>query len=56
MSDPFRHAYVQDPFAALRDERRWLAWRWEERGGKPTKIPYAASRQGGPGKCNDPTT
>jgi putative DNA primase/helicase len=26
----------------LRSERRWVCWRNEERGGKPTKVPYNA--------------
>lgn len=38
----------------LRQERAWCVWRSEERGGKPTKVPYGAN--GGSFKSNDPTT
>jgi hypothetical protein len=35
-------------------ERQWVGWRNEERGGKPTKVPYvAAGRQA---EADDPTT
>jgi len=40
-----------DPLA---NEPRWVAWRNETRGGKPTKVPYAPG--GGRGKADDPTT
>jgi hypothetical protein len=42
-------------FAALLDEPRWLAWREEERDGKPTKVPYAAHGQVR-GSATDPAT
>jgi len=35
-------------------ERRWVAWRTELRGGKPTKVPYAPL--GGRAKADDPST
>jgi putative DNA primase/helicase len=38
----------------LRDRNQWVVWRSEERGGKPTKVPYAVG--GGHAKANDPTT
>jgi hypothetical protein len=38
----------------LAEEPRWVAWRSEERGGRPTKIPYAAT--GGMAKTDDPST
>jgi hypothetical protein len=47
---------MTNAFAALLDEPRWLAWREEERGGKKTKVPYAARRQGGLGSATDPAT
>ena len=25
---------------ALRAEPRWIRWRYEDRGGKPTKVPW----------------
>jgi hypothetical protein len=40
-----------DSFADL---ERWVAWRNELRGGKPTKVPY--SPKGGKAKANDPLT
>jgi primase-polymerase (primpol)-like protein len=40
--------------AILADEPRWVAWRSELRGGKPTKIPYAP--RGGKAKADDPST
>jgi Family of unknown function (DUF5906) len=45
---------VTSPFDTLADESRWIAWRIEMRGGKPTKVPY--SPRGGMAKANDPTT
>jgi putative DNA primase/helicase len=38
----------------LRAERRWVCWRYEERDGKPTKVPVTP--EGAPAKCNDPST
>lgn len=26
----------------LKDERRWVLWKYEDRGGKPTKVPYTS--------------
>src|SRR5262249_34323622 len=28
----------------LRDRPQWVVWRYEKRGGKPTKVPYNAAR------------
>ena len=42
------------PFDALAQDRRWVAWRTELRGGKPTKVPYAPP--GGRAKADDPST
>ena len=39
---------------ALAGERRWVAWRNELRGGKPTKMPYAPN--GGKARADDPAT
>jgi len=39
---------------ALADEKRWVAWRNELRGGKLTKVPYAAD--GKKAKADDPAT
>ena len=39
---------------ALSDEPRWVAWRYELRGGKPTKVPYAPD--GRRAKADDPST
>jgi putative DNA primase/helicase len=39
---------------ALASLPRWIAWRNEERNGKPTKVPYAP--QGGKAKADDPLT
>ena len=33
----------------LRQRRQWVVWKLEERGGKPTKVPYIA---GGSGKAS----
>ena len=38
----------------LAEEPRWVAWRSEDRGGRPTKIPYAAT--GGMAKTDNPST
>lgn len=40
--------------AALKDVRRWVAWKTEQRNGKDTKVPYAPT--GGKAKANDPRT
>jgi primase-polymerase (primpol)-like protein len=40
-----------DPLAS---EPRWVAWRSEPRGGKPTKVPYAPD--GKKAKADDPST
>src|ERR1700730_920012 len=46
-----------DAFAALLDEPRWLAWREEERRGRRTKIPYAATPGArGPGSSTKSAT
>jgi putative DNA primase/helicase len=42
-----------NPFAALDRERRWVAWRNEQRGNKLTKVPYG---NGGRAKADDPAT
>jgi hypothetical protein len=42
-----------NPFAALEHEPRWVAWRNEQRGTKPTKVPYGAN---GKAKADDPAT
>lgn len=39
---------------ALKQERRWVLWCFEDRGGKPTKVPYQAN--GAPARVNDPST
>jgi predicted P-loop ATPase len=39
---------------AFAGESRWVAWRNELRGGKPTKVPYAP--RGGKAKADDPST
>jgi putative DNA primase/helicase len=39
---------------ALARERRWVAWRSELRGGKPTKVPYAPN--GKKAKSDDPAS
>lgn len=40
--------------AALADRPRWVAWRVDLDGGRPTKVPYA--EVGRPAKVNDPST
>jgi hypothetical protein len=44
-----------DPFTTLADKPRWVDWREEERGGKPTKTPYNA-RNGRQASTTDPNT
>ena len=41
-------------FDVLADDVRWVAWRNEIRGGKPTKVPYCTLRR--KAEANDPTT
>jgi hypothetical protein len=41
------------PLDLLADEPRWVAWRNEDRGRKPTKIPYAPKGQRA--KADDPS-
>jgi putative DNA primase/helicase len=36
------------------DESRWVAWRFEDRGGKATKVPY--SPKGGRARADEPAT
>jgi len=42
------------PLDGLASEPRWVAWRNEPRGGKPTKVPYAVN--GKRAKADDPAT
>jgi len=42
-------------FDKIADEARWVAWREEERKGKPTKVPYCPAG-GERAKPNDPST
>jgi hypothetical protein len=42
-------------FAAFADAARWVAWKIEIRGGKPTKVPYAPIT-GKRAKADDPAT
>jgi hypothetical protein len=39
----------------MRDLRQWVCWRSEERGGRPTKVPYSPST-GARARCDDPAT
>jgi hypothetical protein len=48
-------APMTDPFEAFADKKRWVVWREEERGGKPTKVPYSA-RSGRLASATDPAT
>ncbi len=45
---------MPDPFEELAAVPRWVVWRQEERGGKPTKVPYNVT--GGRAKTDDPST
>jgi hypothetical protein len=48
---------MTDAFVALLDEPRWLAWREEERRGRRTKMPYAATPGArGPGSSTKSAT
>lgn len=40
--------------AELKSARRWVCWKFEQRGGKTTKVPYTPT--GGRAKSNDPAT
>jgi primase-polymerase (primpol)-like protein len=40
---------------ALKARAQWLVWRLEDRGGKPSKVPYCA-KTGRLGKSNDPAS
>jgi primase-polymerase (primpol)-like protein len=42
-------------FCELAELPRWLCWREEQRGGKPTKVPYAPAT-GGLASATDPKT
>ena len=42
--------------AELRARRQWVIWRLETRGGKPTKVPYQATRGETKASVTDPTT
>jgi primase-polymerase (primpol)-like protein len=35
-----KDAYMITDTQNIRDLRQWLCWRYEERAGKPTKVPY----------------
>ena len=48
------YATMTAAFDDLANSRRWLFWRSEQRGSKPTKVPYACS--GGYAKVDDPST
>ncbi len=40
---------------SIRDLKQWLCWRWDERDGKPTKVPYSPL-SGEKARTNDPDT
>jgi len=40
----------------LRERRQWLRWRYEQRGGKATKVPYVATDPLRPASSTDPAT
>ena len=46
---------LPDVLAPLKDEARFITWRYEERDGKKTKVPYSPLT-GGRAKSNDPNT
>jgi hypothetical protein len=53
--DPARRRWrAMTALDALAPQPRWVAWRIEIRGGKPTKVPYAP--QGGRVRADDPST
>ena len=45
---------VAEVFGELTDEQRWVCWRAEDRGGRPTKVPYQPD--GRRASSTDPTT
>lgn len=45
---------MTSPFASRADDLRYVAWRTEMRGDKPTKVPYGAGRRRA--KADDPAT
>ena len=47
-------ASVAEVFGELTDEQRWVCWRAEDRGGRPTKVPYQPD--GRRASSTDPTT
>ncbi|MDX5895288.1 DUF3987 domain-containing protein [Rubrobacter radiotolerans] len=40
---------------SMKELKQWVCWRQEERGGKPTKVPYSP-HSGCRARCDDPTT
>lgn len=42
--------------ADLRERDQWVIWRFEERDGKTTKVPYQAANPSRKAKSSDPTT
>lgn len=42
--------------AELREQRQWVIWRYEERDGKRTKVPYQAGQNGARASSTDPST
>jgi hypothetical protein len=48
-------AYLNIP-EELTNRKIWTLWRYEDRDGKPTKVPYIATRTAVRAKVNDPTT
>jgi putative DNA primase/helicase len=42
--------------AELRDLQQWVVWRYEERDGKPTKVPYRADKPTVRASSTDPST
>jgi hypothetical protein len=47
---------VIDAFIAFEDAPRWVAWRVEDRGGKPNKIPYDPNNVGSRASTTRPQT
>lgn len=41
--------------ASLKDRALWCVWKYEQRDGKPTKVPYNP-RTGGRAQSNNPAT
>ena len=41
--------------ASLKDRGLWCVWKYEQRDGKPTKVPYNP-RTGGRAQSNNPAT